>query len=143
MDDIILRVKDICKYYPGVKALDGVNFEVKRGEVHAICGENGAGKSTFIKILTGANEPTSGTIEFNGKEYTTYEATQRMRQLETLMRKERLDVHLLKKAGAENEQVKEARAKYRKTSAEYREFTEAMGMKEQRERVTVDGLGRV
>ena len=69
MDDIILRVKDICKYYPGVKALDGVNFEVKRGEVHAICGENGAGKSTFIKILTGANEPTSGTIEFNGKEY--------------------------------------------------------------------------
>lgn len=81
--------------------------------------------------------------EFNGKEYTTYEATQRMRQLETLMRKERLDVHLLKKAGAENEQIKEARAKYRKTSAEYREFTEAMGMKEQRERVTVDGLGRV
>ena len=72
-----------------------------------------------------------------------YQATQRMRQLETLMRKERLDVHLLKKAGAENEQVKEARARYRKTSAEYREFTEAMGMKEQIERVTVDGLGRV
>ena len=41
MDDIILRVKDICKYYPGVKALDGVNFEVKRGEVHAICGKTG------------------------------------------------------------------------------------------------------
>ena len=78
MDDIILRVKDICKYYPGVKALDGVNFEVKRGEVHAICGENGAGKSTFIKILTGANEPTSGTIEFNGKEYAKLTPKQSM-----------------------------------------------------------------
>ena len=79
MDDIILRVKDICKYYPGVKALDGVNFEVKRGEVHAICGENGAGKSTFIKILTGANEPTSGTIEFNGKEYAKLTPKQSMK----------------------------------------------------------------
>ncbi|MFR8564199.1 MAG: ATP-binding cassette domain-containing protein [Blautia sp.] len=69
MDDVILKVKNICKYYPGVKALDGVTFDVKRGEVHAICGENGAGKSTFIKILTGANEPTEGTVEFKGKEY--------------------------------------------------------------------------
>lgn len=78
MDDVILKVKDICKYYPGVKALDGVTFEVKRGEVHAICGENGAGKSTFIKILTGANEPTSGTIEFNGKEYSKLTPKQSM-----------------------------------------------------------------
>lgn len=69
MDDIILKVKNICKYYPGVKALNDVTFDVKRGEIHAICGENGAGKSTFIKILTGANEPTSGTVEFKGKEY--------------------------------------------------------------------------
>ena len=60
------------------KSLDGVNFEVKRGEVHAICGENGAGKSTFIKILTGANEPTSGTIEFNGKEYAKLTPKQSM-----------------------------------------------------------------
>ena len=60
------------------QALDGVNFEVKRGEVHAICGENGAGKSTFIKILTGANEPTSGTIEFNGKEYAKLTPKQSM-----------------------------------------------------------------
>ena len=69
MEDVILKVQDICKYYPGVKALDGVSFEVKRGEVHAICGENGAGKSTFIKILTGAIEPTSGSIVFNGKTF--------------------------------------------------------------------------
>lgn len=69
MQDTILKVKNICKYYPGVKALDNVTFEVRKGEVHAICGENGAGKSTFIKILTGANDPTSGTVEFKGNEY--------------------------------------------------------------------------
>ncbi|MCD8241788.1 MAG: sugar ABC transporter ATP-binding protein [Lachnospiraceae bacterium] len=69
MEDIILKVQDITKIYPGVRALDGVSFEVRRGEVHAICGENGAGKSTLIKVLTGAIEPTSGTIEFKGKTY--------------------------------------------------------------------------
>lgn len=78
MEETILKVKDICKYYPGVKALDGVSFEVKRGEVHAICGENGAGKSTFIKILTGANEPTSGTVEFKGQEYAKLTPKQSM-----------------------------------------------------------------
>ncbi len=78
MEDIILRVKDICKYYPGVKALDGITFNINRGEVHAICGENGAGKSTFIKILTGANEPTGGTVEFNGIEYSRLTPKQSM-----------------------------------------------------------------
>ena len=81
--------------------------------------------------------------EYNGKEYTTYEATQRMRQLETLMRKQRMDIHLLKQSGAEQEQIKAARAQYRKTSAEYTDFTTEMGMRERRDRVTVDGLGRV
>ena len=69
MQNTILKVQDICRYYPGVKALDGISFEIGRGEVHAICGENGAGKSTFIKILTGANEPSRGIIEFEGKQY--------------------------------------------------------------------------
>ena len=78
MEDVILKVQDICKYYPGVKALDGVSFEVKRGEVHAICGENGAGKSTFIKILTGAIEPTSGSIVFNGKTFDKLNPKQSM-----------------------------------------------------------------
>lgn len=69
MQDTILKVDGLSKYYPGVKALDNVSFEIKRGEVHAICGENGAGKSTFIKMLTGAIEPSRGTIEFEGKSY--------------------------------------------------------------------------
>lgn len=65
----ILQINHISKQYPGVKALDDINFTIYEGETHAICGENGAGKSTFIKILTGANIPTSGTIIFDGKEY--------------------------------------------------------------------------
>lgn len=62
----ILKVEHISKYYSGVKALDDISFEIKRGEMHAICGENGAGKSTLIKILTGAIQPTSGHFEFDG-----------------------------------------------------------------------------
>ena len=81
--------------------------------------------------------------EYNGKEYTTYEATQRMRQLETIMRKQRQDIHLLKQSGASDEEIKAARAKYRKTSAEYSDFADTMNMKQRRDRVTVDGLGRV
>ena len=69
MEEAILRVSHLTKYFALVKALDDVSFEVRRGEVHALCGENGAGKSTFIKLLTGAHEPTKGTIEFEGKTY--------------------------------------------------------------------------
>ena len=64
MNDIILKVDHLSKYFALVKALDDISFDVRRGEVHALCGENGAGKSTFIKLLTGAYEPTKGTIEF-------------------------------------------------------------------------------
>ncbi len=66
----ILKIKHLSQYYPGVKALDDINFEIYEGETHAVCGENGAGKSTFIKILTGANTPTKGSIEFAGHEYS-------------------------------------------------------------------------
>ena len=66
MQDYILEVKDLCKYYPGVKALDGVSVGFKEGEIHALAGENGAGKSTLIKMLTGAIEPTRGEIVLRG-----------------------------------------------------------------------------
>ena len=68
MNEIILELKGITKIFPGVKALDNVHFQLKRGEVHALMGENGAGKSTFIKIITGVHQAEHGEIIFNGKE---------------------------------------------------------------------------
>jgi ribose transport system ATP-binding protein len=62
-------LKNITKDYPGVKALDNVSISFEKGEVHALVGENGAGKSTFIKTISGAIRPTSGTIILEGKEY--------------------------------------------------------------------------
>ena len=62
-------MKNISKEYPGVKALDNVSISFEKGEVHALVGENGAGKSTFIKSISGAIRPTSGTIEFEGVSY--------------------------------------------------------------------------
>jgi simple sugar transport system ATP-binding protein len=64
----IFEMSDIVKIYPnGVIANDGVDFAVKRGEIHALVGENGAGKSTLMKILYGLEQPTSGQITLNGQ----------------------------------------------------------------------------
>ena len=60
----------IVKTFPGVRALDGVDLEVRNAEIHALVGENGAGKSTLMKILAGAQQADSGTIEIDGKAVT-------------------------------------------------------------------------
>ena len=65
-DDFILTMKDISKTFPGVNALENVDFSLKRGEIHALVGENGAGKSTLIKVLTGVEHPDAGSIELDG-----------------------------------------------------------------------------
>ncbi|MDR7275806.1 ribose transport system ATP-binding protein [Catenuloplanes atrovinosus] len=64
---MILRLTDVVKTFPGVRALDGVQLEVRAGEVHCLLGQNGAGKSTLIKVLSGAHRPDSGHIEWLGK----------------------------------------------------------------------------
>lgn len=70
MQEYILEVQHLSKYYAGVKALDDVSLSFRRGEVHALAGENGAGKSTLIKAITGAIAPTAGTIVLEGEAYT-------------------------------------------------------------------------
>lgn len=64
----ILELKNISMYFPGIKALDGVDFTIRPGEVHALIGENGAGKSTLVKIMTGVYRQTAGKILLDGKE---------------------------------------------------------------------------
>jgi ABC-type sugar transport system ATPase subunit len=67
-DEVILRLENISKSFPGVKALQNISFDLRKGEVHCLCGENGAGKSTLIKILSGAYQPDEGgQIVFEGK----------------------------------------------------------------------------
>ncbi|GGO64661.1 sugar ABC transporter ATP-binding protein [Nonomuraea cavernae] len=62
----MLVMRGIVKQFPGVRALDGVDLDVRAGEVHCLLGQNGAGKSTLIKVLAGVHRPDEGTIEFNG-----------------------------------------------------------------------------
>lgn len=69
LTDVILQMRDITKTFPGVAALKDVNLTVRRGEIHAICGENGAGKSTLMKVLSGVYPHGSytGEITFEGQ----------------------------------------------------------------------------
>src|SRR5690625_3302238 len=69
MSDVILEMRGITKTFPGVKALQDVNLKVRRGEIHAICGENGAGKSTLMKVLSGVypHGTYEGDIVLDGK----------------------------------------------------------------------------
>ena len=69
MNEIIVSMQGITKSFPGVKALDNVQFELRAGEVMALLGENGAGKSTLMKILSGVYTRDSGTMEIFGKPY--------------------------------------------------------------------------
>jgi ribose transport system ATP-binding protein len=78
--DLIISIRDVSKSFPGVKALDGVSIDVRKGSVHGIVGENGAGKSTLMKILSGVYQKDSGTIVFDGQvieHTTTHESMQR------------------------------------------------------------------
>lgn len=79
MPDVVLKIDNISKKFPGVQALKDVSFSVNRGDIHALIGENGAGKSTLIKILSGINSLDSGAFYINGESkhfHTPFEAIQ-------------------------------------------------------------------
>ena len=71
--DYLIEMQHITKIFPGVKALDDINFSLKPGEVHVLLGENGAGKSTLMKILAGAYTPDGGKLLIEGKEITRFD----------------------------------------------------------------------
>ena len=69
-EDIVLSLNGATKLYGGVPAIDGVDFDLRRGEIHALVGENGAGKSTLMRVLSGMYATDAGTLEVNGRDVT-------------------------------------------------------------------------
>ena len=66
--DVLLELTNISKRFPGVVALEGVDFDLRRAEVHVLFGENGAGKSTLINIIAGTYPADTGTFKYRGRE---------------------------------------------------------------------------
>ena len=124
------------------------------GTVTGLCGANcyhdyypvipGISVPTYSEEqLAAMNKAEQKPVEWNGKTYTKYEATQRQRALETTMRAQRQEMQLLKEGGADEDDLINLRARYRATSQEYARFSEAAGLPQQRERVSIDGLGNI
>lgn len=124
------------------------------GTVTGLCGVNCY--HDYTPVIPGISEPTYTTeelaklnmqentpVEWKGKQYTKYEALQRQRRLETTMRAQRQEMALLKEGGASEDDLINCRVRYRVTSAEYTQFSQAMDLPQQRERVTTDGLGNI
>ena len=76
MSEVLLEIKEVSKHFGGVKALDKVGLTINKGEIHCLVGENGCGKSTLIKIISGFYKPDGGEICFEGKIYSSLEINQ-------------------------------------------------------------------
>ena len=76
MREVLLEIKEVSKHFGGVKALDKVGLKIGKGEIHCLVGENGCGKSTLIKIISGFYKPDGGEICFEGKTYSSLEINQ-------------------------------------------------------------------
>jgi transcription elongation factor Elf1 len=124
------------------------------GTVTGLCGANcyhsyypfieGISERTYTdKQLEEMNAKENTPKEYRGKEYNTYEASQRQRNLETLMRSQRQKIKLLKGGNVTEDDLINVQAKYRSTMAQYKKFSEEMELPQQKERIYMDGLGKV
>lgn len=124
------------------------------GSVTGLCGANCY--HSYYPVIPGVSVPNyteeeldemnrreNEPVEYNGREYTKYEATQRQRYLERKMRAQRQEIKLLQDGGADENDLIAARCRYRQTSQTYKDFSNAMELPEQRQRVTIDGLGNI
>ena len=131
----ILEMRNITKTFPGVKALSDVTLEVKRGEIHAICGENGAGKSTLMKVLSGVypHGTYEGDIIFEGKECKFSSINDSEHAGIVIIHQELALVPLLSIAEnifLGNEQVEKGRINWHKTNAEAAKLLARVGLDE-------------
>lgn len=124
------------------------------GTVTGLCGANcyhnyypfikGVSERTYTdEELDRMNKEDNEKREFRGKSYTKYEALQRQRKLETIMRAERQEIKLLTEGGADENDIMSANARYNKTSDEYARLSKAMNLPQQRQRVNIDGLKNI
>lgn len=124
------------------------------GQVTGLCGANcyhsynafipGVSARTYTDAqLDQMNAEENQKKTYNGKEYTTYEALQHQRKMETLMRKQRQDIQLLKEGGADEDSVLAAKSRYRSSMAQYADFSDKMKLPQQKDRIYMDGLGRM
>lgn len=124
------------------------------GTVTGLCGANcyhnyyqfikGVSERTYTdEELDRMNQEDNEKREFRGKSYTKYEALQRQRKLETIMRAERQEIKLLTEGGAGEDDIMSANARYNKTSDEYARLSKTMNLPQQRQRINIDGLGNI
>ena len=79
MDSVILQARGLTRHFGGLRAVDGVDFDLKAGEIHALIGPNGAGKTTFVSLLSGRIPVQSGRISLGGEDITALPAHARVR----------------------------------------------------------------
>lgn len=148
MNQVILEMNHITKTFPGVKALDNVNFKVNSGEIHALIGENGAGKSTLMKVLSGVHPygTYSGEIVYENKE-CKFKNINDSEQLGIVIIHQELalipELSIAENIFLGNEQATRGIINWRKTIIETRELLEKVGLKlDPQEKIKNLGVGQ-